>query len=216
MSDARKLILWDLDGTLCPHNEQFHHNAPLAVAQAALKMGVDMSLIAAIDFARQHYPGQRTAVQAFAKTFGLDPEIMFQHYYTFLRDNFLEPNPALIECFQNHLPRCEYGVLTQAPEVWAETALRKLGLLSCFTPEFVFGYQHLQQRKKTDPVALAVVARTCQERSYPRSRVVVVDDSLQVLDSLHEIDATRIWLSPDKPSAGVLSAACIEDVFPLA
>lgn len=198
MSHPRRLILWDLDGTLCPHNAQFHNDAPRAVAQAALKLGANISILEAIEFARANYPGQRTAVRAFAKKFGLEPDLLFQYYYTFLRTDFLIWDPDLIRSFEASLTRYEHGILTQAPESWAERALRKRGLTDCFTPALVFGAQHLQQQPKTTPAAQVLVAATCTEKGYSRDRLIVVDDKLQVLTAMEEVATTRIWITANK------------------
>lgn len=198
MSHPRRLILWDLDGTLCPHNAQFHNDAPLAVAQAALKLGANISFVEAIEFARANYPGQRTAVRAFAEKFGLKEDLLFQHYYTFLRTDFLTWDPDLIQSFTISLTRYEHGILTQAPESWALRTLQKRGLTSCFTPELIFGTQHLQQQPKTAPAAQKILTAACAEKGYPRDRLIIVDDKLQVLTALEEVATTRIWITANK------------------
>lgn len=190
-----KLILWDLDGVLCPHNERFFKLAPFAVAQAAVLLGAPLTKPEAQAFARTHFSGQRACVKAFAKKYQLNEEQLFAEYYLQLSAEFLEPSQLLNETLAALSSRFSFGVLTQASESWALRALGQLQLLPYFKRSFIWGREHLTGFHKADPECVAVLLAAYAQHGISPAQVALVDDKRAVLEALQPCASTRIWVS---------------------
>ncbi len=200
MSASLKLVLWDLDGVLCPHNVAFFKLAPLAVAQAALSLGVPMSAAEAQEFAIANFTGQRACVWAFARRFSLDEERLFARYYAHLSADFLTASPD----FQNALGRLRasmrHGVLTHAPQSWIHRALEKLQLLPFFEPDFIWGREQLGEQHKTDPQTKAILLDKFHHHALTPLQTAIVDDKSAVLEAMRDCAQTLILVSRDSPA----------------
>jgi FMN phosphatase YigB (HAD superfamily) len=205
MPQARKLILWDLDGTLCPHNTKFHENAIKAIAMAVLNMGVDISMSQALDYVQKKYPGQRTAIGFFADKFDLDADEIFQEYYRFLKDDFLEKDNNLMQIFKNNQDKFEHGILTNASQIWINKALSKIGIMSFFNAEFLFGNESLGGLLKTEDKAVDFVIRKTMNNGYTKDDIIIVDDKKKVLSVFKKICKNQILISQDKQKIDVIS-----------
>jgi len=198
MSKKHTLILWDLDGTLCPHNARFHHNAVQAVAQAAIDMGANISMPNALKQAQAHYPGQRTAVQFFVQKFGYDEDQMFQKYYDLLDTDFLNVDTHLMQAFDLHQSEFEHGILTNASQSWINKVLSKMKINTFFNPAFLFGYEALGKRLKTKGTALKHVIKHTEKNGYNKNQIIVVDDKKNVLKHVIKFDIKTALVSNEE------------------
>lgn len=211
MTKNPKLILWDLDGVLCPHNDAFFHLAPIAVASAAIELGIPLSVPQAEEYARLSFTGQRACVQAFAARFPLNEEELFARYYCHLSTDFLSPSAGPRQAFAQKAGLI-HGVLTHAPESWAHRALSKLGLLDLFASDFIWGRGNLDGYHKTDAMGRDAIVHKLRRKKMAPSQVALVDDKIPVLETLKDCADTRIWINPDirsqvNPPTGIHSAA---------
>lgn len=194
----KTLILWDLDGTLCRHNAAFHEQAPLAVAEAAIESGVPLSLAEAVAFARANYPGQKTAIRAFAGRYQLDSEDLFQRYYHHLQPDFLETDPVFCEAVRESPPWLLHGVLTQAPLVWIEKALTKLGLWPHFQHDWLLGHERLGRNPKSSAAAERALAQALEKGDLSPDKVVLIDDRDFILAHYASLARMRICMGPNE------------------
>ncbi len=211
MATNPKLILWDLDGTLCPHNTAFALLAPRAVAAAALKFDIPMTPIAAQALACQHFNGQRACIRAFATRFDLDEDALFERYYHHLDPSFLASDAELIRAFRQLSTQATCGVLTHAPEIWAHRALEQLRLRPYFDEALIIGQQRLGGTRKAGQDGSARLLQILAQAGYQPATVALVDDKLPVLEKLAPCAHTRIWLQDPRDRmtpapAGVLRA----------
>lgn len=194
--------MWDLDGVLCPHNDAFFRLAPLAVASAAISLGALLPMQQAEDYARLHFSGQRACVRAFAARFMLDEEELFARYYNHLSTDFLVPSADLRLAIAQK--KCHiHGILTHAPESWANRALTKLDLLDLFSSDFIWGRGNLNGYRKADAAGRDAIARKLGQNNLTPPQLVLVDDKLTVLETLKDCTDTRIWINPDARARAV-------------
>jgi FMN phosphatase YigB (HAD superfamily) len=191
------LVLWDLDGTLCPHSPAFHQQATQAVANAALSIGVGLSSEAALEFARANYPGQKTAVQAFATRFNLDAQALFQLYYHHLKPNFLIVDAAFIELIKKSTVAMRHGVFTQAPAIWINKALGELGLLPHFDNRWLLGYERLGRSPKNSDLTYTTLADELAKGGYSPHQVAIIDDRDFILQKLEPLAQYRVCISSE-------------------
>jgi len=150
MATNPKLILWDLDGTLCQHNEAFFRLAPEAVAAAALDFDIPMKPEKALQLAQDNFKGQRESIMAFVKQFNLEEKEVFSRYYHHLDPDFITSSPELVTAICNLTIHTSCGVLTQAPESWAIKALERLELTPYFNKDLIIGHTCLNGARKTE------------------------------------------------------------------
>lgn len=198
MSKKHTLILWDLDGTLCPHNDRFHHNAVQAVAQAAVDMGANISMAEALKQAQAHYPGQRTAVNFFAQKFGYNEDQMFQKYYDLLNADFLNVDINLVQAFGQYKNKFEHGILTNASQTWINRVLSKMEIDTFFNSTFLFGYDALGKKLKTKDTALEHVVKHTEKNGYTKNQIIVVDDKKNVLEQVRKFDIKAVLVSNEE------------------
>jgi FMN phosphatase YigB (HAD superfamily) len=191
------LVLWDLDGTLCPHSPTFHQQAPQAVANAALAAGVGLSAEAALEFARANYPGQKTAVQAFATRFNLDAQALFQLYYHHLKPDFLTVDAAFNELIKKSTVAMRHGVFTQAPAIWINKALDELGLLHHFDNRWLLGYERLGRSPKNSELTYTTLADELARGGYSPHQVAIIDDRDFILQQLEPLAQHRVCISSE-------------------
>ncbi len=194
----RKLILWDLDGTLCPHNVEFYNCALKALAQAPIDMGADISFEQAFEFAQKNYTGQRKVVKEFANKFNFDADKLFQQYYRVLRTDFLNSNDEIIKLFDKYCHCFEFGVLTNASFLWAKKSLTKLRLYEYFNPKFIFGYDEVGELLKTDEKAIDNMLNHCCKFGYTKQDIIIVDDKVRVVEILQNFGIKTILFNKEK------------------
>jgi len=219
MATNPKLILWDLDGTLCQHNEAFFRLAPEAVAAAALDFDIPMKPKKALQLAQDNFKGQRESIMAFVKQFNLEEKEVFSRYYHHLDPDFITSSTELVTAIRNLTIHTSCGVLTQAPESWAIKALERLELTPYFNKDLIIGHTCLNGARKTEKECSDHLSRILQEQHYSRQDVVLVDDKLKVLMTLGSCIGTRIWLQSQPgqvlPPDGILTATTPLEVIRL-
>jgi len=208
MATNPKLILWDLDGTLCPHNAKFTELAPQAIANAALEFDIPVMRAEAHALARKSFNGQRAGIHAFVEYFDLNEEKLFERYYQHLDPSFLQSESDLVTAFQNLRAHYTCGVLTHAPESWADKALARLGLRPYFNDNLIIGHGRLGGARKADRDGGIQLASILQTHNYQRDDIALVDDKIPVLEKLAPYARTRIWLK-DRPD----ETACPHDIL---
>lgn len=197
---SNKLILWDLDRCLCPHNVAFHQQAPQAVAYAAMDFVKSLSWEEAITLSKAHYPGQKKAVQYFADKYSLNSQELYQRYYHHLQADFIKPNMELSTKIQRSLQQYAHGVFTQAPKIWIDKALAKLGLTSRFDPDWLLGCERLPYGEKASDLNMALLRKTFDLVQLRPHQIVLVDDRLYNLQQVGRSIGHKI-LVDDESSA---------------
>jgi FMN phosphatase YigB (HAD superfamily) len=195
-----KLVLWDLDRCLCPHNAAFHQQAPQAVAYAAMDFVESLTWEEAIASSKANYSGQKRAVQYFADRYNLDVNQVYQRYYHHLQTDFIKPNIDFIEMVQCSLQHFTHGVFTQAPRLWIDKALTKLGLASRFDADWLLGAERLPYGSKGSDLNIALLRKTFDLAQMRPRQIILVDDRLHNLQQVGRCIGTKILVDAD-PSA---------------
>lgn len=202
---SNKLILWDLDRCLCPHNAAFHQQAPQAVAYAAMDFVKSLCWEEAIALSIAHYPGQKKAVQFFAERYSLNSQELYQCYYHHLQADFIEPNMELSAKIQRSLQHFSHGVFTQAPKIWIDKALAKLGLTSRFDPDWLLGCERLPYGEKTSDLNMALLRKTFDLMQLRPHQIFLIDDRLHNLQQVGRSIGHKILVDAESAASSDIS-----------
>ncbi len=176
-------VIWDMDGTLYRSEAVLSHAIDIAVARAAVDMGVGLSyeeaLVLSVRSGREcHYSGR-----VFVEHHGLDEEMLHQAYHRLVDEAVIQKSEDVAALFsQISLP---HALVTHSSRDWVKRVLAHLGVKKYFPDENIFALEDVEFRRKYEgPYSFE---RALEKLGAPAAEVLVVEDLPGNLKPAHEM-----------------------------
>lgn len=129
-TDKIKGIIWDLDDTLYRFDEVFVTACNHAAANAAIKLGVELSFEEAAVMAEESFYQFGFSGAIFEQRYSISREEYHYHFHDSIDEKIIEVNQAMIEGMR----KLTYSnvILTNASRGWADKVLNHLALNEFF------------------------------------------------------------------------------------
>lgn len=190
--EAREIdgIVWDLDNTLYRFDENLTEAFHIAMARAALDVGLVMDLHTAIGIARRSYIERGQSSKIFTEDYGVSFAAIHHSFHHHINEKMIEANDETREAFARL--DVKHAIITHASKEWAVRVLAHLGLSEWFPSERVFGLETVDFKRKDDsrdPFTAALGAM-----DVAPARAMMVDDLIPNLRIPHAMGLMTVFL----------------------
>lgn len=193
----KKVIVWDLDGTLYIETAEFKDMLDEVTAIALVEdLGLDMNLDEAKQMVKESYKKYRNGGEIFIQEYGVNAAALFHAYHERKPFEAIVPYENLLERLKV-LPYEQY-VFTGSSRNVTEKILKQIGLYEFFKDRF-YSVEDFGAFKKNE--SSEVYTKFCQKIGKAPQDCIFVDDSYSNLEFAKQIGMTTVRLFYKENSA---------------
>lgn len=189
-SKSIKAIIWDLDNTLYPFNDDFMQACNIGAAKAAQEMGADIEFNEARRIAAEGFKKYGVGYQVFVEQFGFDAHEFQTRHLANIDISDIVSCDILPNVIRN-IP-VKHAVLTHGSKSWSDRILTKLGIRDVFGNN-LFGQEDVNYNKKNDgPEPFEIVLSALGLEPH---ETVMAEDSPQNLVYAKKLGMTTVLIT---------------------
>lgn len=163
-------IIWDLDNSLYPFDDDFFQATKKALAKAIIELGVNMTKREAFNYAKASYP--MDTIKRLNTEFGIEKDKAFDCYYKNLDTDFIKSDKNFVEKLKSSDKKI--AIISHASRDWVFRALDKIGVLGFIDNNLIMTAEDMIEGGKND--SCNIFEKMLQRMELTAKEVAMVDD----------------------------------------